>query len=41
MFGEMSTVLLDGQQAVPKRLQELGYAFKFPQVEAALRDMLG
>lgn len=40
MFGEMSTVLLDGQQAVPKRLQELGYPFKFPQVEAALRDAL-
>lgn len=40
MFGEMSTVLLDGQQAVPKRLQELGYQFKFPQVEAALRDVL-
>jgi hypothetical protein len=40
MFGEMSTVLLDGQQAVPKRLQELGYQFKFPQVEAALRDLL-
>ncbi len=40
MFGEMSTVLLDGQQAVPQRLQELGYQFKFPQVEAALRDLL-
>jgi uncharacterized protein (TIGR01777 family) len=40
MFGEMSTVLLDGQQAVPKRLQELGYAFKFLQIEAALRDLL-
>jgi len=40
MFGEMSTVLLDGQQAVPKRLQELGYQFRFLQVEAALRDLL-
>lgn len=40
MFGEMSTVLLDGQQAVPKRLQEAGYEFKFPQIEAALRDLL-
>lgn len=40
VFGEMSTVLLDGQQAVPKRLQELGYQFKFPQVEEALRDIL-
>jgi uncharacterized protein len=41
MFGEMSTVLLDGQRVVPKRLQELGYQFKFPQAEAALRDVLG
>ncbi|MBI1882016.1 MAG: TIGR01777 family protein [Chloroflexi bacterium] len=40
MFGEMSTVLLDGQQVAPKRLQELGYQFKFPEAEAALRDLL-
>lgn len=40
MFGEMSTVLLDGQQAVPKRLQEVGYQFKFPHIETALRDVL-
>jgi uncharacterized protein len=40
VFGEMSTVLLDGQQAVPKRLQEWGYPFKFVEAEAALRDLL-
>jgi uncharacterized protein (TIGR01777 family) len=40
MFGEMSTVLLDGQQVVPERLQELGYQFKFPEAEPALRDLL-
>ncbi len=40
MFGEMSTILLDGQQVVPKRLQELGYEFKFSQAEEALRDVL-
>jgi hypothetical protein len=40
MFGEMSTVLLDGQQAVPQRLQALGYQFKFPEAESALRDLL-
>lgn len=40
VFGEMSTVLLDGQQAMPKRLQELGYQFQFPQAEGALRDLL-
>ncbi len=40
VFGEMSTVLLDGQQAVPKRLQEWGYRFKFVEAEPALRDLL-
>lgn len=40
IFGEMSTVLLDGQQALPKRLQEWGYQFKFPTAEAALKDIL-
>ncbi len=40
LFGEMSTVLLDGQRAVPLRLQEAGYQFAFPDPVAALRDLL-
>ena len=40
LFGEMSTVLLDGQRAVPARLQEEGYAFIFPETVAALRDLV-
>ncbi len=40
LFGEMSTVLLDGQRAVPARLQEDGYAFIFPETVAALRDLV-
>ncbi len=40
LFGEMSTVLLDGQRAVPKRLEELGFTFAFPTVQAALQDLL-
>jgi hypothetical protein len=39
-LGEMSTLVLHGQQAIPHRLQELGYAFRFPELEAALRDLL-
>lgn len=39
VFGEMSTVLLDGQQVIPKRLQELGYQFRFPRAEEALGDI--
>ena len=40
VFGEMATVLLDGQRQIPKRLIELGFAFRFPSAEAALRDIL-
>lgn len=39
-FGEMSTVLLDGQRAIPRRLMDLGFDFRFPDAEAALRDLL-
>ncbi len=40
-FGEMAKLLLlGGQRAVPKRLQELGYRFRFADVDAALRDLL-
>ncbi len=41
VFGEMATVLLDGQRVIPERLQELGYEFKFPTAEEALRNLLG
>jgi len=40
-FGELSTILLDGQRAVPRRLLAAGYAFRFPTAEAALRDIYG
>lgn len=39
-FGEMSTVLLDGQRAVPQRLLDLGFNFRFPEAKLALRDLL-
>jgi hypothetical protein len=40
VFGEMATILLDGQRAAPTRLTELGFTFRFPTAEAALRDLL-
>jgi uncharacterized protein (TIGR01777 family) len=40
LFGEMSSVLIGGQRAVPRRLEELGYRFAFPELEPALRDLL-
>jgi len=39
LFGEMASVLLEGQRAVPTRLTEAGYAFRYPDLEGALRDL--
>lgn len=40
IFGEMATVLLDGQRAVPRRLLDAGFTFEFTDVETALRNLL-
>ncbi|MFQ5459255.1 MAG: TIGR01777 family oxidoreductase [Anaerolineae bacterium] len=40
IFGEMAVVLLTGQRAVPRRLQDRGLHFGFPAVGAALADLL-
>jgi len=40
LFGEMAAVLLEGQRALPARLQALGYQFKFATAGAALADLL-
>ncbi len=41
ILGEMSTLALDGQCAVPTRLLEAGYAFRFSDVDSALQDIYG
>jgi hypothetical protein len=40
LFGEMATILLDGQRAVPRHLLQLGFVFQFPEAALALRDLL-
>jgi hypothetical protein len=40
VLGEMSTVVLHGQRAIPKRLLDLGFEFRFSEAKAALRDLL-
>lgn len=39
-LGEMATIVLDGQAAVPARLTATGYRFRFPQLAPALEDLL-
>jgi len=40
LLGEKSIIVLDGQRQLPKRLLELGFAFRFPTAEEALRDLM-
>lgn len=39
-FGELAEMLLAGQQALPERLHEAGFAFRFTELPAALDDLL-
>jgi len=38
MFGEMSTLLIDGQKVLPQALLDAGYEFKQPTLEQALAE---
>lgn len=40
-FGEQSEVLLASQRVIPKRLLELNYEFKYPEIENALKSIIG
>ena len=39
-FGEMASILLEGQRVVPKKLLDTGYRFRFPELQGALSDVL-
>jgi uncharacterized protein len=41
LYGEMAEIVTTGQRAVPARLTELGYTFRQPELEPALRDATG
>jgi len=41
LYGEMAEIVTTGQRAVPARLTELGYRFRQPELEQALRDATG
>jgi uncharacterized protein (TIGR01777 family) len=41
LYGEMSSIVTTGQRAVPARLEELGYEYRRPDLEDALREATG
>ena len=41
LYGEMAQIVVTGQRVIPSRLSQLGYEFRHPDLEAALRDVLG
>ena len=40
-LGEFADTLLTGQKVVPQRLLDAGFTFRFPNIDAALADLLG
>ena len=41
LYGDMAEIVTEGQRAVPRRALELGYAFRHPDLDEALRDAVG
>lgn len=41
LLGEFASVFMGGQRAVPTRLESAGFEFGMPELEPALRDLLG
>jgi uncharacterized protein (TIGR01777 family) len=40
-LGEASSVLLSGQRAVPEKALNLGFAFQYAEIDAALSELVG
>jgi uncharacterized protein (TIGR01777 family) len=41
LYGEMEQIVTSGQRAVPRRARELGYVWRQPELDAALRAAVG
>lgn len=41
LFGEMATLLLDGQRALPRKALDNGFTFRYPTVDSAMLELFG
>jgi uncharacterized protein (TIGR01777 family) len=41
LLGQVAEILTTGQRVIPAKALALGYQFKFPEIDPALRDLLG
>ena len=41
LLGEFGSVVLKGQRVLPRRLLQFGFVFQFPEIQGALKDILG
>jgi uncharacterized protein len=41
LLGEMAVMVLGGQRAVPARLENEGFVFKYPTIESAVQNLIG
>jgi uncharacterized protein (TIGR01777 family) len=41
VLGQMSEMLIHGQRAIPQKISDIGFEFKFPDLRSALEDALG
>ena len=40
LLGDGAVVVLEGQKVLPERTQATGFSFKYPKIEAALREII-
>lgn len=41
LLGEMSILVLEGQRAIPEKLLNVGFAFRYPELDEALKEIFG
>lgn len=41
LFGEMATMILDGQRALPRKAIDNGFSFRYPTIDSAMLEFFG